>query len=465
MNIRRFFASYALARRATFATVATLLAMLLLAGLTLAALFARDQVDQGRIAALTQANVASSTVVAALRFGGKDVVAESLRVFDSGPDPDSAAIYDRQGRLLAQVVAPGEAKFPPMLTAINGSGGSALASRPIQLALRDDQIGNSTAILGTLVVNPNQQSLDAAFARALTVLAIVLTITLVAGIWIARILSQAMVRPVTELTAWAEEVTKSRNLTAPAPRGGGLELARLTTSFESLIAQLAEQNRELKRKQYELKAHNEHLASMAFTDTLTGLPNRAMFESTLITEIASACASARRFAVLFVDVDNLKAINESHGHAQGDAALRATAARIRRALRSSDFLARLAGDEFVIVSANITNAADALKLGERLTVWLGISLPEDEWALPIRASIGVTVFPDHGTDASSLIHAADQAMYRAKALPADDSIRVIQANELPQAFGAKMGSHSNVVNVVNVVNAPAQGRNSQIGTP
>ena len=167
---------------------------------------------------------------------------------------------------------------------------------------------------------------------------------------------------------------------------------------------------------------------MALTDTLTGLPNRAMFDATLATEIASANASGKRFTVLFVDLDNLKAINDAHGHVQGDAALPATAARIRRALRGSDFLARLAGDEFAIVSANITNASAAVKLGERLTVWLGISLPEDQRTQPIRASIGVTVFPDHGTDASRLIHAADQAMYRAKALPVDDSVRVIEAS-------------------------------------
>lgn len=459
MKVRRFFASYALARRATLATVATLVAMMLLAGLTLAALFARDQVEQGRNAALTQANVASSTVAAALRFGGKEVIAESLRVFDSGPDPDSAAVYDRQGRLLAEIVAPGEAKFPSLLAAINGSSTAALASRPIQLALRDDQVSNSTTILGTLVVNPNQHSLDAAFARALTVLGIVLAITLIAGIWVARVLSQAMLRPVADLTAWAEDVSKSRNLAAPAPRGGGLEVDRLTTSFESLIAQLAEQNRELKRKQYELKAHNDRLESMALTDTLTGLPNRAMFEATLATEIASANALGKRFTVLFVDLDNLKAINDAHGHAQGDAALRATAARIRRALRGSDFLARLAGDEFVIVSSNITDASDAVKLGERLTVWLGISLPEDQWTQPIRASIGVTVFPDHGTDASRLIHAADRAMYRAKALPVDDSIRVIEANEPPQLSSAKTVSYSNVNNL------PATGHHSQIGAP
>ena len=454
-----YFSSYSLARRATFATVATLVVMLLLAGLTLAALFAKDQIEQSRVAALTQASVASSTVSAALRFGGADVIAESLRAFDSGPEPDSAGVYDPQGRLLGEFVAHGEPKFPKALANLTDRDSRLLSANPIQLTLRDDQNSVASVSLGTLVVTPNQSSLNGAFSRALIVLGLVLALTAIVGMWVARLMSQALLRPIAELTAWAEEVSKSRNMQAAAPRVGGLEVNRLTTSFESLIAQLAEQNRQLKRKQYELKTHNEHLETMAFSDALTGLPNRASFESTLNTEIASAAAAGKSLTVLVVDMDNLKQINDKHGHAQGDAAVRATAARIRRALRSSDFLARLAGAEFVIISANVGSAFDAVKLGERLTVWLGISLPDDEWTQPIRASIGVTVFPDHGTDANSLMHAADQAMYRAKALPLDESIRVIQASQSTPTSTLKPGIASNVFNL------SSQGRKSQIGTP
>jgi diguanylate cyclase len=456
MTLRDFFARYSLARRATFATVATLVAMLLLAGLTLAALFARDQIESSRVAAMTQANVASSTVTAALRFGGADVISESLRVFDSGADHDSAAVYDRQGRLLAEVVSNGEQRFPQSLSYLNAGPNGIYVAKAVQLALRDDQVGNTAAVLGTLVVRPNQNSLNEAFARALRMLAVVLAITLLAGLWVARSLSQAMLQPVAELTAWAEEVSASRNLQAPAPRGGGQEVDRLTTSFENLIAQLAEQNRELKRKQYELKASNEHLATMAFSDALTQLPNRVMFETKLEKEIATANASGKPLAVLFIDLDDMKSINDQYGHSQGDAALRATAARIQRALRSTDLLARLAGDEFVVMSANVTSTADAVKLGERLTVWLGISLPDDAWTQPIRASIGVAVFPDHAVDTAGLMHAADQAMYRAKALPADDFIRVISADGSTRP-APKSASHSNVINL------PTQSRRSPGG--
>ncbi|HPV23874.1 MAG TPA: hypothetical protein PLJ65_06845, partial [Casimicrobium sp.] len=108
MNLRRAYSSYSLTRRATLATVATLVVMLAFAGVSLALLFLKGQVDQSRITALTQANVASSTITAAVRFGGYDVIADSLRVFDSGPGHDSAAVYNRSGHLVAELVAPGE---------------------------------------------------------------------------------------------------------------------------------------------------------------------------------------------------------------------------------------------------------------------------------------------------------------------------------------------------------------------
>ena len=273
----------------------------------------------------------------------------------------------------------------------------------------------------------------------------------------ATALSQALLRPVEELSVWAEDVSASRNLLSLAPRGGGREVNRLTSSFETLIAQLAEQNRELKRRQYELKASNAHLESIAFSDALTGLPNRAMFESTLQAALSKPNSSGMPLAILVIDLDNLKVINDVQGHAQGNAALQATAARIRRALRGSDFLARLAGDEFVVITPNVQGVEDAVKLGERLTVWLGIALPEDEWAAALRASVGVAVFPDHGNDVESLMQAVDWAMHKAKTLSPEESIRVASA--------VPIGLRASLLNaeVSNVIVMPAQGRKSNGG--
>ena len=451
-RLRSFLSNYSLARRATLATVLTLVAMLLVAGVALASLFLKGRIDETRVSALTQANVASSTMSAAMRFGGYEVIAEALRVFDTGAGHDSAAVYDRTGRLRTEMVAPGEATFPPEIAALKTWGEGLAEAKPVQYVLRDDQNRDGKEALGTLVVNPNQRSLRDGVFSALLILGVILVVTALAGWMVARALSRALLRPIEELSEWAEDVTASKNLLARAPRGGGREVNRLTSSFEALIGQVAEQNRQLKRKQYELKASNDNLKTMAFSDALTGLPNRAMLESTLKTMLAKANSSGKPLAVLFIDLDELKGINDAHGHSQGDAALMATAARVRRALRSSDFLARLAGDEFVVATTNLASVADAVKLGERLSVWLGISLPEDEWPHAVRASIGVAVFPDHGDDVAKLMQAADWAMFNAKALSRDESIRVAAA--VPAAMRASVLNSP----VSNVIAMPIQGR-------
>lgn len=455
MTLRDHLARYSLATLLTLATIATVVGMLLLTGLTFAALLLRSQLDDRRDTAITQANVAASTVSAAMRFGGRDVIAEALRVFDTGPSHDSVAVYDRNGKLVAELIAPGESQFPAAINALPARASSLLDVAPVRHVLRDEFSANGTAALGTLVVNPNQQVLSTAVTRVLGILAAVLVVASVVGFVIARLFSRAILRPVADLTKWAEEVAVTRNLSAPAPRGHGPEVYRLTESFEALIAQVAEQNRELKRKQYELKTANAHLESLAYSDALTGLPNRSMFEGTLATLLNRANSGGRQLALIFIDLDDLKSINDRYGHAQGDAALRATSARIRRALRGTDFLARLAGDEFVVISPNVSSESDAVKLGERLTVWLGIALPEDQWAKPIRTSIGVAVFPDHAEDAAALIQAADLATYKAKALPADDSIRVVKAAATSRPAARATTS--------NVIALPAQGRKTQTG--
>ncbi len=458
MNWQRYLSNYSLARRVMLATVVTLMVMILVAGLALAYFFIQAQVEHSQSGALTQANVASSTVTAAVRFGGQEVIADSLRAFDTGRGHDSAAVYDRKGDLVAQIVAPGESRFPPKLDAVDAVAEGFAQARAIIYPLRDDVAAQGASrVLGTLVVNPNQATLRASFTQLLLVVATVLGVAAIVGVLIAQRMTRALLRPVERLTEWADNIvlTGSATTAVAAPRGGAIEVDRLTNSFETLVAQVAEQNRELKRRQYELKEYNAHLESIAFSDSLTGLPNRPMFESTLASAIDQANATGRPLAVLFIDLDQLKMINDQHGHAQGDAALRATAARIRRALRRSDFVARLAGDEFVVISQDISSAEEAIKLGERLTVWLGIALPEDQWTQPVRASIGVAVFPDHGADVQSLVHAADQAMYRAKALPEDESIRVAcAAAVVGRPLAPKPGS--------NVITMSAQGRKTQV---
>lgn len=158
------------------------------------------------------------------------------------------------------------------------------------------------------------------------------------------------------------------------------------------------------------------LREMALTDALTGLPNRHSFASFLEVKLARARAESRRFAVVIVDFDKFKAVNDVHGHAGGDEMLREVAARMRKALREGEFLARLGGDEFAaVVPLPEGRSAETFLL--RLEATLARPVRIKEFDVMPHASFGVSMFPGDGDAAAQLLGNADLAMYRAKSSP------------------------------------------------
>jgi diguanylate cyclase (GGDEF)-like protein len=350
-----------------------------------------------------------------VRFG-KSAVDESLQSFaTAGGGGDAVAVYGRDGRLIAELAGNDGKHFPGMLDEFTRRRPARLQPAPVIHPLSDDD-GAGAFLLGSLVVVPNEAALHQAEARAVIVLLIVIGLAGLLGAIAAHYMSRALVRPLAKLTDWADSIDEAApSLAVRAPRANVLEVDRLSNAFEALIAKIAEQNRELKRRQYELKSSNVRLESLAYSDPLTGLPNRSMFQSTLAAEIELARTQRRSFAVLFIDMNRLKLINDTWGHASGDTALRAAAMRIRHGLRSNDFLARFAGDEFVVISNGIGCVEDAKRLSDRLMTSLATPLPEDHWREPLCAGIGVGLYPDDGDDINTLVHHADMAMYRVKA--------------------------------------------------
>jgi diguanylate cyclase (GGDEF)-like protein/PAS domain S-box-containing protein len=154
----------------------------------------------------------------------------------------------------------------------------------------------------------------------------------------------------------------------------------------------------------------------ADTDPLTGLANRRALERTLESALARASARGRSTAVLMLDLDGFKAINDSLGHAAGDAALREVARRLRRCVRERDLVARLGGDEFVVLLTDVGGSSGAaLEACERVDAALSRPIALDHGEAALRAAIGVATFPDDGADAATLLAHADRAMYAAKA--------------------------------------------------
>jgi diguanylate cyclase (GGDEF)-like protein/PAS domain S-box-containing protein len=165
----------------------------------------------------------------------------------------------------------------------------------------------------------------------------------------------------------------------------------------------------------ERKRMEERLAHMAEYDALTDLPNRALFAERLLQAIALAKRDKTRLALLWLDLDNFKSVNDSFGHHVGDLLLRAAAKRMKEALRESDTVGRIGGDEFVVLLPVIKSEDDALAVAETIRKSLArvFDLPECP-GVEISSSIGIAIYPDHGKDDAQLMKIADQALYRAK---------------------------------------------------
>jgi diguanylate cyclase (GGDEF)-like protein/PAS domain S-box-containing protein len=172
---------------------------------------------------------------------------------------------------------------------------------------------------------------------------------------------------------------------------------------------------ERKRDISERKLAEERVQFLAFNDALTGLPNRTLFQDRLTTALASARRQKDKVALLFLDLDKFKDINDSLGHSVGDLLLQEVAERLKRFAREQDTVARLGGDEFLIMLTHVKDVSDAAVAAERLMDTMTAEFVVQGHSLHVSCSVGISIFPGHGADGETLIKNADAAMYRAKA--------------------------------------------------
>lgn len=163
----------------------------------------------------------------------------------------------------------------------------------------------------------------------------------------------------------------------------------------------------------EQKAAQERIKFLAFYDALTELPHRALLQDRLETALAGARRRGERVALLFLDLDRFKAINDSFGHAFGDVVLKEVAKRLKECVRDYT-VARVGGDEFLVLLSNLKDPGDAAIAAERVMGAMSESFILQGRTLSVSCSVGVSIFPEHGTDGDTLIRNADAAMYSAK---------------------------------------------------
>lgn len=327
------------------------------------------------------------------------------------PNPARAFAFDRGQRALVQEEFPAAAALldgrgqreESVVTSGSGRSASALVAAFVHqslpnLAAEDDFVLGLAQPLASVVAESDR--------LATATMRIVFGFSAL-SILLAALLALTMVRPLRQIMEAVSRFAADRS-------GGTLPLARkdeigvLARSIEHMQTQIRNQIESLHAQQDEL----DHLASH---DSLTGLPNRRLFLDRLDSALARARRHKTPLALLFIDLDNFKDINDTHGHAAGDTVLCAVAQRLQGLLRGSDTVARLGGDEFVILIEGTGNADAIDQLVHKVNEALTEPIRHEDLELKTAASIGISRYPDDGLDANALLAVADQAMYRAKA--------------------------------------------------
>ncbi len=200
-----------------------------------------------------------------------------------------------------------------------------------------------------------------------------------------------------------DDITAERTARDALERAVAERTAELKSANDRLEAEIAE------RKQAEERAR--HLADH---DALTGLPNRRLLEDRLTQALALSYRNRQQTAVMFIDLDRFKTINDSLGHSIGDVLLKEIAQRLVKQLRIGDTICRIGGDEFVVVLPEVKRSSDVAQVAQKVIETLSLPVAIEERELTVTPSIGISVFPEDGRDAETLIRNADAAMYHAK---------------------------------------------------
>nr|WP_315597473.1 diguanylate cyclase [uncultured Cupriavidus sp.] len=339
------------------------------------------------------------TVEAPVVFRDEAATADALSVIAAAEDVATVTVLDRDQQPLASWQRPGQHRFP----ALRRLAGEMLTSGPVvQPIIHESQQVGSVRVAGDPIA-----LLHFLLQGTLGLIACLLLTAIGAHYMSSRMLSN-IVDPLRNLMRVAHAVRSERAFGQRMPPARIAELNALSEDFNVLLD-------ELEAWQKQLQHENRSLAHRATHDSLTGLLNRAAFTETLDLAVRSAAARNQYAAVLYLDSDDFKGINDRHGHAAGDAVLVGIAQRIRACLRDTDSVARLGGDEFAVLIAALRQPEDAVRIAEGILDAMSqpMDLPSGT-SIVAPLSIGLAVFPLHARNGTALLHAADAAMYGAK---------------------------------------------------
>lgn len=341
-------------------------------------------------------NMMSPNIATALIFEDLEAIQELIKPILTRTDVISAIVTNRTGDIVAKANS----------HMLSDNVEHAVEVKK-QLTIDGNNVGELVIYANNSYIN-NRIDFYVKFIISLTLLSFAVSLI------ISLLLRRRFLSPILYLAQTANDITKSNDYSLRAEQLSNDEVGELTVCFNDMLYTIEQREHALenqvKTRTQELENANSELHRYAYQDGLTDLPNRRFFYEEIQTLISNDNTS---FALIFLDLDGFKDVNDSLGHDYGDLLLHHVANRLKACIKDEDIIARLGGDEFTLILKN-ANQTIAVKVADKIKQALLKPIQLKEETVCVTASIGITLYPEHGSTVEKLVKRADQAMYLSK---------------------------------------------------
>ncbi|OIQ80555.1 phytochrome-like protein cph2 [mine drainage metagenome] len=358
-----------------------------------------------------QARIIGDNSSAALAFDDPRVAKDVLAALHASPSVERAAIFLADGTLFASYAGADTSRPEPL-------------RQPAWRGTRYDWSGmvlSQAILLGGKPVG--QLVLEANFDRMYQQLALYGSVALLAGIialvlaWLLhKPLDRCITRPILNMSELMNHVTISKDYSRRMEHVSRDEIGTLASGYNAMLAQMQQHKAALEFELEQRHLAEQRLDRLAHYDGITLLPNRNFFTASLAGILDATLQSGQLVALMFIDLDNFKIVNDTLGHRVGDLLLRAAAQRLTDAMRGNEIVCRIGGDEFAVILENVADLRQVESMAAEVVLALSQAFHLEENEIHIGASIGISLCPEHARELSGLLRSADTAMYHAKSL-------------------------------------------------
>ena len=371
---------------------------------------------------LVQAKMVGNNTTAALVFDDADGARDILQAFSESKNVQVAVIYDNNNRVLASYInhhsnseSFGHERVQALDNVIDTSNldedvGSRLGK--VINIIHGIEFDNRT--IGKLYISADISYLYDEIVQYLVFTSSVALVGLALASLLLLKLRQGITRPLQQLTSLMDSVIESNDYSIRADNDSSDEIGVLSRGFNKMLKHIQTNDEKLAHELAERYKAEKHLDKLAYYDVITGLPNRHFFHQKLTQVIEQSINEKRLMALLFLDLDNFKTVNDTLGHKTGDLLLKEASSRLSYVVRKSDYICRIGGDEFAIIIEDIKHVDDAALVTTKCIESLSMPFVFDSKNFFIGVSIGISICPNDAITANDLLVYADMAMYEAK---------------------------------------------------